>query len=215
MSGVLVVTGTDTGIGKTVVAAGLAAALGAHYWKPIQAGTEEGTDSGRAAELGVPTDHVLPEGYRLALPASPHLAAEREGLALDPDALALPAVQPLVVEGAGGLMVPVRRAPPFMMIDLFARWGAPVLLVARTGLGTINHSLLSLAALREAGVPVAGLLFVGEAHADNEAIVPQIGGVRSFGRLPLLDPLDARTLAAAMAAHVDLAGLRAAMAGGA
>jgi len=210
MSGVLVVTGTDTGIGKTVVAAGLAAALGAHYWKPIQAGIVDGTDSQAAHALGVTAARILPEAHRLALPASPHLAAEAEGASLDPDALALPAARPLVVEGAGGLMVPVRRAPPCLMIDLFARWAAPVLLVARTQLGTINHSLLSLAALRAAGVPIAGLLFVGEAHPDNEAIVPALGGVRCFGRLPRLDPLDAGALAGAMAAHVDLAGLRAA-----
>ncbi|MBN8817425.1 MAG: ATP-dependent dethiobiotin synthetase BioD [Sphingomonas sp.] len=209
MSGVLIVSGTDTGIGKTVAAAGLAAALGAHYWKPIQAGTADGTDSADAQRLGVPTAHVLPEAYRLALPASPHLAAERESVMLDPARLALPSQRPLIVEGAGGLMVPIRREPPWLMIDQFAQWRAPVLLVARTGLGTINHSLLSIEALRSRGVTVAGLLFVGEAHTDNEAIVPLLGGVRSLGRLPVLDPLDAAGLADAMAQHVDLEGLRA------
>ncbi|ODT84401.1 MAG: dethiobiotin synthase [Sphingobium sp. SCN 64-10] len=209
MSGVLIVSGTDTGIGKTVAAAGLAAALGAHYWKPIQAGTADGTDSADAQRLGVPTAHVLPEAYRLALPASPHLAAEREGVALDPARLALPPQRPLIVEGAGGLMVPIRREPPWLMIDQFAHWGAPVLLVARTGLGTINHSLLSIEALRSRGIAVAGLLFMGEEHADNEAIVPLLGEVHSFGRLPVLDPLDAAGLADAMAQHVDLDGLRA------
>jgi len=211
MSGVLIVSGTDTGIGKTVVAAGLAAALGAHYWKPIQAGTDEGTDSEQGVSFGVPRARVLPEAYRLVLAASPHLAFEREGLAVDLGRLALPDVRPLVVEGAGGLMVPIRRDPPWLMIDQFARWEAPVLVVARTGLGTINHSLLSVEALRARGVPIAGLLFVGEAHADNEAVIPALTGVRSFGRLPLLDPLDTRTLAEAVAAHIDLAGLRAAM----
>lgn len=209
MSGVLIVSGTDTGIGKTVVAAGLAAALGAYYWKPIQAGTADGTDSADARRLGVPPAHVLPEAYRLALPASPHLAAEREGVALDPARLALPSHRPLIVEGAGGLMVPIRREPPWLMIDQFAHWGAPVLLVARTGLGTINHSLLSIEALRARGVAVAGLLFVGEEHADNEAIVPRLGEVRSFGRLPVLDPLDATGLADAVARHVGVDGLRA------
>lgn len=211
MSGVLIVSGTDTGIGKTVVAAGLAAALDAHYWKPIQAGIEDGTDSGRAVALGVPESRVLPEGYRLDLPASPHLAAERQGVDLRDDRLILPDVRPLIVEGAGGLMVPIRRDPPHLMIDRFALWRAPVLLVARTALGTINHSLLGIEALRTRGVPVAGLLFVGEAHEDNEATIPALGGVRSFGRLPLLDPLDAPTLARVMNEHVDLAGLRVAM----
>ena len=211
MSGVLIVSGTDTGIGKTVVAAGLAAALGCHYWKPIQAGLEDGTDSGRAVVLGVPEERVLPEGYCLDLPASPHLAAERQGVDLRDDRLMLPDVRPLIVEGAGGLMVPIRRDPPHLMIDRFALWGAPVLLVARTALGTINHSLLSIEALRMRGVPIAGLLFVGEAHDDNEATIPALGGVRSFGRLPVLDPLDAATVARAMREHIDLAGLRVAM----
>lgn len=211
MSGVLIVSGTDTGIGKTVVAAGLAAALGAHYWKPIQAGTQDGTDSGRATALGVPASHVLREGYCLTLPASPHLAFRAEGLDADPARLALPEARPLVVEGAGGLMVPIRQAPPWLMIDQFARWQAPVLLVARTTLGTINHSLLSIEALRARAIPIAGLLFVGEADAENEAVIPALAGVRHVGRLPLLDPLDAAALARAMAAHIDLAHLRAVM----
>jgi dethiobiotin synthetase len=210
MSGVLIVSGTDTGIGKTVVAAGLAAALGACYWKPVQAGIEDGTDSGRAVALGVPEERVLPEAYRLALPASPHLAAKREGLVIADDRLSLPEPRPLIVEGAGGLMVPIRRDPPHLMIDQFATWRAPVLLVARTGLGTINHSLLSIGALRAREIAIAGLLFVGDAHDDNEAVIPTLAGVPSFGRLPLLNGLDAETLAGAMA-RIDLAAIRAAM----
>ncbi len=211
MSGVLIVSGTDTGIGKTVVAAGLAAALGAHYWKPVQAGTEDGTDSERAIALGVPPDLVLREGYRLALPASPHIAFRAEGLEVDPVRLTLPEPRPLIVEGAGGLMVPLRRDPPWLMIEQFARWQAPVLLVARTALGTINHSLLSVEGLRTRGIPIAGLLFVGEAHEENETVIPALTGVLHVGRLPLLDPLDAPALAQAMAAHIDLAHLRAIM----
>ena len=213
MSGILVVTGTDTDIGKTVVAAGLAAALGASYWKPIQAGTEAGTDSLSVADLaGLPPERILPEAYRLHLPASPHLAAEAERVAIDPARLALPDARPLIVEGAGGVMVPVRRDPPLFMADLFAVWGAPVLLVARAGLGTINHSLTSLLALRQKGVAVEGLLMVGDAHPDNEGLVPALGGVRYFGRLPRLDPLDRASLSAAIAAQIDVAAIREAMA---
>ncbi len=211
MTGALIVSGTDTGIGKTVAAAGLAAALGAYYWKPVQAGIEDGTDAGEAAALGVPAAHVLPEAYRLALPASPHLAAEQEGVTVEDARLTLPPERPLIVEGAGGLMVPLRRDPPWLMIDLFARWRAPVLLVARTSLGTINHSLLSIEALRTRGIPIAGLLFVGNAHPDNDAVIPAIAGVRSFGRLPHLDSLDASHLARVMHDHIDLDGVRAAM----
>lgn len=210
MSGVLVISGTDTGIGKTVLAAGLAATLGAHYWKPIQAGTEDGTDSDTALSLGVPQDHILPEAYRLGVPASPHLAAQHEGLELDRARLALPPERPLIVEGAGGLMVPIRRDPAWLMIDQFVAWGAPVLLATRTTLGTINHSLLSIEALRARGIPVAGLIFVGDAHADNEAVIPALSGVPRLGRLPLLDPLDAASLSSAMDG-INLWAVRAAM----
>jgi dethiobiotin synthetase len=210
--GVLVVTGTDTGIGKTVVAAGLAAALGAAYWKPVQAGIADGTDSATAALLGAPSRLVLPEAHRLARAASPHLAAEVEGVVIDPADLALPpAPRPLIVEGAGGIMVPIRRDPPWFFLDQFAAWNAPVLIVARTGLGTINHSLLSIAALRSRHVPVAGIVFVGDADPDNEAIIPALGHVRRLGRLPMLEPLNARSLAGAVAEHVDLAAIREAM----
>jgi dethiobiotin synthetase len=210
MSGVLIVSGTDTGIGKTVAAAGIAAALGASYWKPVQAGTEGGTDSGVVEALGVPADHILPEAYRLSLPASPHFAAQHDRLKIDPARLPLPAQRPLVVEGAGGVMVPLCAEPPWLMIDQFAAWEVPVLLVARTALGTINHSLLSIEALRKRDIPIAGLLFIGETHAENERVIPVLSGVPNLGRLPLLDPLDARSLAAAMTA-VDLATIRAAM----
>ena len=154
----IVVTGTDTGVGKTVVAAGLAAALGATYWKPVQAGLCEATDTERATALTGCATH--PETYRLRLPASPHLAAEDMGLTISLDALALPTLPgPMVIEGAGGVMVPLNRESYYL--DLFARWKAPVVLVARTALGTINHTALSLAALRGAGCPIVGVGFNG------------------------------------------------------
>ena len=189
-----IVTGTDTDIGKTVFAAGLAGALGAHYWKPVQAGVDPEGDKERVAALsGLPPSHILPEAYRLATPASPHLAARIDGIAITAERLALPKVDgPLVVEGAGGLMVPVSES--LLMIDLFALWGLPVILCARTGLGTINHSLLSIEALRTRAIPIAGIAFIGDAHAENERIIPLLGKVRSLGRLPYIDPLDAGTL---------------------
>ena len=203
----IVVTGTDTDIGKTVFAAGLTAALGARYWKPVQAGLEEGSDAASVVTLGVPAEHVLPEAYRLTTPCSPHLAAEIDGVTIDPDRLALPAVDgPLVVEGAGGVMVPVTR--DLIFADLFARWGKPVVLVARTGLGTINHSLLSIEALRRRDVPILGIAFVGDAVEDSEATIAALGNVRRLGRLPRLDPLNAATLAEAFAANFDLEAFR-------
>lgn len=196
-----VVTGTDTGIGKTVFTAALAGALGTAYWKPIQSGLEDETDSEVVARLaGVP---VRPEAYRLVTPASPHLAAEIDGVAIDPDALTPPAGD-LIVEGAGGVLVPVTRT--LLYADLFARWRIPVIVCAHTGLGTINHSLLTIEALRARGVPIHGIAFVGDAVEDSEAIVAKIGGVRRLGRLPRLDPLTDETLAQAFAANFDLAG---------
>ena len=199
-----VVTGTDTGIGKTVFAAGLAAALGAHYWKPIQAGVEPDGDKEEVARLsGLPASHILPEAYRLNTPASPHLAARIDGVEISLDRLALPQVDgPLVIEGAGGVLVPVNEQ--LLMADLFAHWGQPVILCARTALGTINHSLLSIEALRARNVPIAGIAFIGEPHEENERIIPQLGNVRSLGRLPLLDPLNPATLASAFASHIRL-----------
>ena len=201
---VIVVTGTDTDVGKTVFSAALAGALGARYWKPVQAGVEPRGDADTVATLsGLPTDRILPEAYRLATPCSPHRAAEIDGLTIDPARLTLPEVDgPLVVEGAGGVMVPI--TPDLLFADLFARWACPVVLVARTALGTINHSLLSIEALRRRGVPILGIAFVGYEQPDSEATIARLGAGKRLGRLPLVDPLDAGTLAAAFAAHFDL-----------
>lgn len=200
----LVVTGTDTGIGKTVFAAALTAALGAHYWKPIQAGLEDGEgDRDTVRRLAaLPAGRILPEAYRLATPCSPRRAAELDGVTIDPARLALPDIAPLVIEGAGGALVPVTRE--LLYADLFARWRLPVVLVARTALGTINHSLLSIEALRSRGVPILGLAFVGDPVEDSEATIAAIGKVRRLGRLPYLADLTPDTLAAAFAAAFRL-----------
>ena len=204
----IVVTGTDTDIGKTVFAAALAGALGAHYWKPVQAGLDDGSDRERVARLSnLPAEKLLPESYRLKAPCSPHRAAEIDGVTIDPARLALPAVPgPLVVEGAGGALVPVTRE--LLFADLFARWGAPVVLVARTALGTINHSLLSIEALRARGVPILGVAFIGDAVEDSEATIASIGGVRRLGRLPHLHDLNKDSLAAAFSKAFDLEDFR-------
>jgi dethiobiotin synthetase len=203
MSRTFVVTGTDTDVGKTVFAAGLTAALGAFYWKPVQAGTDQGGDSGAVAALGVDPARILPEAYRLVTPCSPDLAAEIDGVAIDPDRLVPPQLDgPLIVEGAGGALVPITA--DLLYADLFARWQHPVILVARTALGTINHSLLSIEALRSRGVPIHGIAFIGDAVEHSEATIARIGRVRRLGRLPRLATLDAPSLAAAFAAGFDL-----------
>ncbi|MCA8884348.1 MAG: ATP-dependent dethiobiotin synthetase BioD [Rhodobacteraceae bacterium] len=204
---VVIVTGTDTGIGKTVFAAGLTAALSATYWKPVQSGLEEETDSQIVARLsGRP---VLPEAWRLDLPASPHLSAEAEGVEIDAAALTLPDVTgPLVIEGAGGLMVPLNRRT--LYVDVIAGWGAPVILCARTALGTINHTLLSLEALRARGCPVLGVALQGDAAPEVEQTICDFGAVPSLGRLPRLDPLTPAALGAAFAA-IDMDRIRKAL----
>jgi dethiobiotin synthetase len=201
----LVVTGTDTDIGKTVFAAALAGALGARYWKPIQSGLEGEGDSTAVARLGgLAPDRILPEAYRLRTPCSPHRAAEIDGVAIAPGRLALPPADgvPLVIEGAGGVLVPITRE--LLFADLFARWALPVVLVARTALGTINHSLLSIEALRARGVPILGVAFVGDPVPDSEEVIAAMGGVPRLGRLPRLDPLTPEALAATFLRHFDL-----------
>jgi dethiobiotin synthetase len=194
----IVVTGTDTGIGKTVFAAGLTQLLDGVYWKPVQAGLDGETDTEAVRRLaGLSPDRTLPEAWRLNTPASPHLAAERDGVAIDPEALVLPSIaRPLIIEGAGGLLVPLTR--DVLLIDVFARWGEPVVLCARTALGTLNHTLLSLEALQRRGIPVLGVVLIGDAHPDNERTLGAMGSV--LGRLPRLDPLTPQSLEAAFTA---------------
>jgi dethiobiotin synthetase len=183
-----VVSGTDTNIGKTVFCAGLCGLLGARYWKPVQAGLPGDRDVVTALS-GV---EIVPEAYVLKLPASPHQAAAEEGIVIDPDSL-VPPDGPLVIEGAGGLMVPLTRE--LLYIDVFARWKLPLILCARTKLGTINHTLLSIEAVRRRDIPLHGVAFIGDANAESEKIICEIGQVKRLGRLPVIEPLTAGRLA--------------------
>jgi dethiobiotin synthetase len=199
MTSAIVVTGTDTDVGKTVFCAGLTRFLDGTYWKPVQAGLADETDAQAVRRLAqLPPERVLAEAWRLRTPASPHLAAEIDGVEIDPQALVLPGSdRTLVVEGAGGLLVPLTRRT--LLIEVIARWGAPVVLCARTRLGTINHTLLSIEALRRRAIPLLGVAFVGDAHPENEHIIGSLGKVPVLGRLPHLDPLTPQALAAAFA----------------
>jgi len=204
MSRYFVVTGTDTGIGKTVFSAALAGALDGYYWKPVQSGLDEETDSETVRRLsGLSAERIFPEAWRLQTPVSPHLSAEIDGVAIDPDALWFPETdRPLVVEGAGGLLVPLTRQSTY--IDVFARWGRPVILCARTGLGTINHTLLSVEALRQRRIPIAGIALIGEERSDTQAIIVEMSGLPVLGRLPMLDVLTPENLRRAFRDHFDL-----------
>lgn len=206
----VIVTGTDTGIGKTVFSAALTGALLGYYWKPVQAGLDEETDSEIVQRLsGLPRSRIVPEAYRLQAPLSPHRSAELDGLTISRRAFDLPSVSPLVIEGAGGLMVPLRR--DWLAIDLFTDWQLPIVLCARTSLGTINHTLLSIEALRLRDLPLVGVAFIGDANDDNEKTICTMGGVRRLGRLPVLKDLNRDTLAESFAQNFDLADFGAAL----
>jgi len=204
MSRSLVIAGTDTGVGKTVFAAALAGALGAFYWKPVQAGLEGETDSQTIARLsGLAPERILPEAWRLRAPASPHLAARRDGVLIDLLRLVPPQpAGPLVIETAGGVMTPLTIETP--TVEVLARWRLPVILVARTSLGTINHSLLTIEALRRRDIPLRGVAFVGDEDAEAQDAIARMGGVCALGRLPLLAPLTRETLREAFAAAFAL-----------
>lgn len=190
------ITGTDTGVGKTVVSALLCAALGAIYWKPIQTGTREGSDRATVMRIArVPKTRTLPEAYRFAPPVSPHLAARLARVRIELRKIKLPQIadsENLIVEGAGGALVPINSTQ--LMTDLMAHLNLPVLVVARTSLGTINHTLLSLAALRAARLNVRGVVMVGKANRENRAAIEHYGEIEVVGVVPPLAKINRAAL---------------------
>jgi dethiobiotin synthetase len=190
------VTGTDTGVGKTVVSALLCAALDAYYWKPIQTGTREGADRPTVARIAqIARAKLLPEAYRFAPPVSPHLAARKAGVRIEFEEIRLPEIgvrENLIVEGAGGALVPINETQ--LMTDLMKHLALPVLLVARTALGTINHTILSLAALRQARLKVRGVIMVGKPNADNRNAIEHYGQIGVVGTVPPLKKLNRASL---------------------
>ncbi|WP_288916000.1 dethiobiotin synthase [uncultured Synechococcus sp.] len=164
----IIVAGTDTNVGKTIVSSLLVNKLNAHYWKPVQCGDlDTGGDSATVKKLsGIKANRIIPEAYRLKMPASPNQAAAAEGITIDKENLKLPNHEgALVVELAGGLMVPLRD--DWLQIDQVKVWNLPVVLVARSGLGTLNHTLLSIEALENRNIKVATLILNGEKHKEN------------------------------------------------
>jgi len=199
-----VVSGTDTGIGKTVFSAALTAALDGYYWKPVQSGLDAETDSEAVAKLtGLPQSRILPEAYRLSAPLSPHQSAALDGTAISADAFTVPATDgPLVIEGAGGLLVPL--SDDLVFADIFAGWKIPVILCARTNLGTINHTLLSIEALKHRRIPICGVAFIGDENIETQRIIAKMSGVRILGRLPILSEPEGSALRHAFEDSFDL-----------
>jgi dethiobiotin synthetase len=199
------ITGTDTGVGKTVVSALLCAALDAFYWKPIQTGTREGTDRNAVMELAdIPASKTIPETYRFTPPVSPHLAARLAGARIDLRKIQMPRIvasDSLIVEGAGGALVPINRDQ--LMTDVMKHLKLPVLLVARASLGTINHTLLSLAALRTAGLNVRGVVMVGKPNIENRKAIEHYGEIDVVGAVTILASINRRALVNVFRKHFD------------
>ncbi|MFD2515081.1 dethiobiotin synthase [Pontibacter locisalis] len=175
------VTGIGTDVGKTVAAAILTEALQADYWKPVQAGGLDFTDTDTVMSLvSNPASVFHPEAYRLKMAASPHRAAAAEGIEIDVHGLTLPYTENnLIVEGAGGLMVPLNKR--YLVLDLVQQLGLEVVLVSRNYLGSINHTLLTAEVLRYRKIPVAGIIFNGEENQSSEDFIIKYTGLR---RLP-------------------------------
>jgi len=189
------VSGTDTGIGKTVVSAMMTLGQSATYWKPIQSGLEEETDTEFVRRVtGLSDEHFMPERFRLQEPLSPHASAEIDGVTISLDDFQLPeaGTNNLVVEGAGGLLVPLNDND--MIIDLLERFQLPVLLVSRSELGTLNHTFLSLEALRSREIPVLGVVMNGPKNESNKKAIEKYGNVEVIGEINTIETLNAKTL---------------------
>lgn len=194
MSKQFIIAGTDTNIGKTILSSLLMSAFdGLSYWKPIQSGLQEETDTEVVRRLSQCSDtRIIPEAYRLTQPLSPHLSARLDGVTIDVDSLVVPDRSPLIIEMAGGLLVPLTETT--LQIDVMQRWGLPVVLATRSSLGTINHTLLSLEALRSRGIPIAGIVMIGEVNVENEKAVQTIGRIGLIGRIRPMRPIDRAAL---------------------
>ncbi len=199
----LFVTGTDTNIGKTSVCAALLhryrRIANLRYWKPVQTGSPEDDDTATARALGQCSDaEICMEGVRLPRPLSPHLAARLHGEEIHLQQLLAPAEKAdgsraWIVEGAGGVLVPLNASR--LMIDLIAALGLPTLVVARSSLGTINHTLLTLEALRARGQKVAGVVMVGDSNPENRRAIEQYGNIAVIGEMPFFSLLTPNSLA--------------------
>jgi dethiobiotin synthetase len=167
----IIIAGIHTGIGKTVCSAVICQVLGYDYWKPVQAGELNNSDSIFIQHhVSHPGCTVHPERYRLTVPASPHYAAAVDGLTIKPDDFIMPATSNnLLVETAGGIMSPL--ATGFLNIDLMEKLALPVVLVSNNYLGSINHTLLTVTALRQRNLPILGLVFSGEEVAASREFI--------------------------------------------
>lgn len=183
------VTGIGTGVGKTVVSAICAEALSAYYWKPVQAGNLTSSDSHWVTEHSSRV-HVLPEQFSLSEPMSPHRAAELDSVTISVKDFSLPETDGsnLIIEGAGGLLVPLNDHET--ILDLITHLGVPVLVVSMNYLGSINHTLLTIRTLQSSNIPIRGLIYSGEENNASESIIKKMTGVLCIGRVPFSHTID-------------------------
>ena len=180
------IAGIGTSVGKTLVSALLVERLGATYWKPVQAGGLAHTDTMQVKRLVTSSrSRFLPEAYCLHAAMAPHAAANHEGVTIRREQLKLPEVAgPLVVEPAGGVLVPV--APALLNIDLLEDWCLPVVVVSSYYLGSINHTLLTVEALRTRGIQMAGIVFNGKPNDHSRGVILEQTGLDCLLDLPQL-----------------------------
>jgi dethiobiotin synthetase len=185
-----IISGIGTDVGKTVASAIISQALNATYWKPVQAGDLDWSDSMKVDNWTNEKVNVLKEQFRLTAPMSPHAAATLDGVLITEDSFEIPQVEGnLIIEGAGGLMVPVNNEG-LLYIDLFQSWNLPVILISRHYLGSINHTLLSIGALKSRNIPIEGIVFVGEENKATESIILNTTGVHFIARIPLANEVN-------------------------
>ena len=187
----IIVTGIGTDVGKTVVSAILAQALKAFYWKPIQAGELENTDTIKVNSWTDQSVTVLPEAFRLKSAISPHAASAIDGVQISRESLKLPEIKGnLVVEGAGGLLVPVNYSG-LLLVELFKEWNLPIIVVSRHYVGSINHTLLTIDYLKNKGFNILGIVFVGDENVPSETFICSTTGIEILARIPLTEKVDA------------------------
>ena len=184
------ISGIGTGVGKTVMSALLCEALQADYWKPIQAGDLENSDTLTTKGLvSNSKTHFHKEAYKLPFALSPHASAENAGMEIDISHIQIPQTNnTLVIEGAGGLMVPINYET--LYIDLLPLWNVEVVLVSRHYLGSINHTLLSAELLKQRNISVKGIVFNGDENQQSEKVILKLTGLEMLGRIPETSNID-------------------------
>jgi len=189
-----IICGTDTDVGKTLISSFFVRGLQSFYWKPIQSGIETETDSQSILRLSeIKKENILKEAYIFKKPVSPHWAAEIDEKNIDINLLKLPSIDgSLIVETAGGVMVPITRN--FLQIDQIKRWDLPVIIVCRSSLGTLNHTLLTIEALKKRNIKILGLIVNGEKHLDNPKTLQEFSKLPIIAEFPRISNVDKNNL---------------------